>query len=237
MAKNNKSKGKVEKEIGGVNNGIKGIFSQYDSPNKKEKKSLVKKTNKKYKDSVKRQKKTNAPQETFIQKGLEILGKKLGNEDGRITIEYGIGKFNVKQKWFESLKDPEKWLNHQFSRQVEGWINNAVLETKNDARALEGLIAQYSKKSKGTDFYNPYVVENSINKLTNFRGKLNDYDYNEYIKAKKNVIEKELDDYDSGREIGDYYEEETGESEEKYDPIEKPILVNGFLVGLQINFF
>ena len=50
-------------------------------------------------------------------------------------------------------------------------------------------------------------------------------------------IYREREDYEAGEEIGDYYEEETGEQEGTYKAIERPILIDDKLAGLQFNFF
>jgi hypothetical protein len=112
-----------------------------------------------------------------------------------------------------------------------------VPKDEQEANALQGLITQYSKKIKDTKFYDPDLVNNNINKLTNFRNKLNIWEFSDFMKTKKDIMPLELKDLEEGEEIGDYYEEETGESEEKYKAIEKPILVDDMLVGIQFNFF
>ena len=239
MAKKGKRKGKVAKEISSLDKGINAMFQQYPQITKKEQKEILKELTKQEKKALKNWEKTGSGSEIFKLKNIEIKKSKVENQTDRIKIDYGILQFNPKRKYFQSIKKKEQWLDGLYSRSMKKILNETQApKTVSEAKQLEGLIEQYSKKIKGSKFYNPHLVENSINKLTNFRDRvLSPYEYNDYISTKKDIIYDEIDDFDNGREIEDYFEIETGEPEGKYEAVEKPILVNGILVGIEFNFF
>lgn len=238
MAKRKEIRGKIEKEIDSINASVNSILNQYPQIKNSDKKKILSKLNRQSKKALKKWEKSNSGIDYYDFLAIETKKSKVENSGDKIPIKYGITEHLLSRKRLESIKNKEQYLDGLFSKKMKTILNKYEAPNDiNEARILEGLIAQYSKKIKSTKFYDPYIVENSINKLTNFRSKLNAYDYDEYISIKKDIIYDEINDYDNGREIRDYYEEMTGEPEEIYKSIEQVVLMDGYLIGLNFNFF
>jgi len=238
MAKSKKNRKKVSKELDSINASIESILSQYNSSTPKERKAVLKGLNKDKKKVIKRWIKSQSGSDVFELTSINRKIKRVSEVSERIPINYGIFDFNIKSDYFRSIKNKEQYLDGLFHRKMKSLLSRLdAPKNESEANSLQGLITQYSKKIKDTKFYDPEIVENNINKLTNFRNKLNSWEFSEYLKVKKSIINKEIKDKEKGREIGDYYSKEAGEREEIYKAIEKPILVEGLLVGLQFNFF
>jgi len=238
MAKRRNKRSKIEIELDTIDNSVDGILSQYGSLTPKEKKSKAKELRKELKSLQKKYKKENIITDSFKIKAIERNINRLDSKEDKLRINYGGVQLNVKPSYLKKVQKKEQYLDGLFSKRLKKYLREyPVPRNISEAKELEGLIAKYSKKLKFSKFYDPTVVENNINKLTNFESKLTLYKKSEYIQNKQEVIYDEIDDYESGNDIEDYFEETTGVAEENYKAVEKPILLEGLLIGLDINFF
>lgn len=238
MAKKRKKRSKIEIELDTIDNSVDGILSQYGSLTPKEKKSKTKELEKELKILQKKYKKEGIITDSFKIKAIERNIDKLKSKEDKLRINYGGVQLNVKPSYLKKVEKKEQYLDGLFSRRLEKYLREyPVPRNIAEAKELEGLISKYSKKLKFSKFYDPNIVENNINKLTNFESKLTLYKKSEYIQNKQDVIYDEIEDYESGRDIEDYFEELTGVEEENYKAVEKPILLEGLLIGIDFNFF
>lgn len=243
MARKRNRKGKVEKELDNLSIGVSAILEQYKIIPKKDKNSIIKKLEKENKRLNKKLDAGGEPSIRFNIARNNIKIKKLNNQTERIPIQYGIAKFNVKPDYLAKIKDKEKYLDNLFNRSMKYKLNKfPAPKNIGEAKQLEGLITQYSKKIRDRTFYDNEVVQNSINKLTNFKNTLTLYEYGDYInflRMKESRKEQEGTEDFTDEDWEDEWEEETGSSidAQTYKAIEKPLLVDNWLVGIELNFF
>ena len=193
MAKK-QEKGEVEKDLDSIDNSLNATLKQYKVLDKKERKGLLKKLNKEEKRLSKSWLKEQKQDSNYYEL-LRVQSKinKIENQNDRINIEYGIFKFDIKVDYLKRIKNKEQYLDglfHKKMKHVLGTLESP--KTEGEAKQLEALVTQYSKKIKDTKFYNPEVIENSLNKLTNFRNKVNSYEYNDFVKDKRDRIFSEI---------------------------------------------
>lgn len=223
MAKKQK-KGEVEEDIYNISSSVNSMLHQYKKIPKKDRAKILKQYNKDRKGLLNQFEKTGST--NFFQlKGLENKIKKLEGLSDRIDINYGIFDFKVKTTYLEGIKDKEKYLDGLFNRKMKGYLSK-IESPKNDreAKELQALVTQYAKKIEKRDFFDKGLTQSVINKLNKYRKSLTLFEPTDYI----GNLEKRLQGLDEGEEI---------EQDEIYEIIEKPILVDGYLVGLQFNFF
>lgn len=256
-----KRKSKQEKEIDNINNSVKGLLSQYKIIPKKEANKIVKNLEKENKKLAKKWSKTQEPILNWNIVSNNKTIKKIREQNERIHIQYGTVDLRVKASYLNKLKDVEKYLDGLYSRKMTKIIREyEAPKTQGQARELEGLITQYSKKISERPFYKNEVVQNSINKLTNYRRKLNKYEYSKQIEFLKNEEEKRIKKIQEIREKNsELSDEETeemlrqmnnewwsedhsdgdrdGQETKTYKAVEEPQLTEGFLTGLKFNFF
>lgn len=190
MAK--KKKSDSEKDLDNINTALDSILQNYKVIPKKEQKALLKELKKGSKKEWKEFAKTNDWRHRIAAKGFDSRAKKIANQTERIFINYGIFDLHVKADYLASVKDKEQYLDGLFNRRMKAHLGNTELKTVKDAKVFESLVTQYTKKIKSTKFYDVELVENSINKLTNFRNKVNNYDYSFFINEKRQRVQGEV---------------------------------------------
>ncbi len=216
MAKKGGKKGKVERDLNTFNNSIEAIFKKSKPLTSKEKKSLLKVTEKETKKALKKYNKTQSGKDYMsfvISKNKEA---KLNND--KLPIKYGNFEFNIKADYFQKLKDKEKYLDNLYHRKAKSILSK--METPNSnaqAKEMESIMNLYAKKIQGRDFYDKGLVQNIVNKLGNYKDKLNLY--------VPNKITSSI--------------EETGEvpTTEIYDLVERPVVLDDKLLSLEFLFF
>jgi len=190
MAK--KKRGKSEKDLDNINNAVSSILEEYKIVPKKDKKAILKRLKKQSKEAKKEYENTNNFKYKIEYRGTESRIKKIEKQTDRIFINYGIVDLHVKASYLDRIKNKEQYLDGLFNRKMKTIMNNISLDSVADAKEYESLITQYTKKIKSTKFYDVEMVENSINKLTNYRNKINNYDYSFFINEKRQRIQGEV---------------------------------------------
>jgi hypothetical protein len=232
-----------EEELDSINSSINAILKQYEIIPEKEKKVIIKRLEKENRGYAKEWEKTQEAKLNWKIARNDVLINKLVGQTNRIGVRYGIAQFNIDVDYFLKIEDKEQYLDGLFNRSMKKILQETEAPKNiHQAKSLEGLITQYSKKISDTKFYDEELVENSINKLTNFRNTLTEYDYSDYIdylRYRKELKNEEgYEDY-TDEEWENEFEEVTGIDidTQKYKAIEKPILIDGWLIGLELNFF
>jgi len=190
MAK--KKSSKVSEDLDNINNSLDSILQEYKIIPKREKGKLLTELKRKQKKSLKLYSKTDNLKYKLEASSFNSEIKKIDRQTDRIFINYGVVDLHIKTSYLESIKNKEQYLDGLFNRKMKTIMNKKVINSVSDAKEYEGIIAQYSKKIKSTKFYDVELVENSINKLTNYRGKVNSYDYSDFINEKRQRIMGEV---------------------------------------------
>ena len=217
VIKKNKS---VAKEIDNINNSVNSILQQYKTIPKKEKAKIIKDLKTEQKKHLKDFKKSGSIVDNIRAKSKELSIKKIDEFSERINIKYSNFNFKVKSSYFEKIKDKERYLDYLYSRKVKRAIEKLETpKTKAEANELQALITIYNKKVGERDFYDSNFNQYALNKLKTFHDGLNNFYYSDYVKKLKNGTLKK------------------GSEEAIYKIVERPITINGFLIGLEFNFF
>jgi len=217
MAKNKGKKGKVERSLYNFNNSINAIFEKTKPLTNKEKKELLKQTEKDIKKSLKKYNKSQKFEDYMQFSILKTKERKLSKDD-RLPIEYGNFEFNVKSDYFLKLKDKEKYMDGLYNRKMKSILSKLETpKTESEANEMESLMVLYAKKLQDREFYDKGLVQNVLNKLENFQSGLNLWKMNDTSKI---IVE-------------------TGEVPESeiYDLIESPVVLDGKLLSLKFIFF
>jgi len=235
--------GEEEKKIKNLNTSIEGILHQYPKITNDTRDELINKLeldNKRY-------------SEDYLKTGYAINNSKIARNnirieklkkaDDKLTIKYPTVSYEIKESYFKSLKDKENYLDRGFAKKIVKVLNETQPPRKDsEAKILESLIELYSKKIQGRDYYDIEAVENSVNKLTNYKNNVitewETSDYTDFLKYRRDKrLSGNYDDYSDDDFYDDWLEDGGNEMETTiYEAVASPMLVDGYLIGIQFIF-
>lgn len=235
--------GEEQKRIKNLNSSIEAILHQYPKITEKIRKDLIKKLEKDNKRYAENWIKTGYAINNSKIARNDIRIEKLKKADDRLTIKYPTMSYEIKESYFRSLTDKEGTLDKGFARGLIKVLREThAPRNETEAKILESLIELYSKKISNREYYDIETVENSVNKLTNFQNNVisewETSDYTDFLKFRREKrYDAEYSDYDDE----DFYElwlEEGGNEMNvtTYEAVASPMLVDGYLIGINFIF-
>lgn len=224
---NGKKKGKKEDKDLSLSGQIKIDIDKGKNLTKKELKDTIKKEEKAVKKALNKFVSSQDYKDRLKWQQLDRNLEKLKTvESGKINIKYGSAEFNIKKEWFERIKDKEHYLNYLYSKNIENKIAKLPkISTEGEAKEVNALIEQYTKKLYNTEYFNDNFYKNVIGKLNKYSKGLNLF--------RTEDIKQQLIEQDEAEESG----EELDEPIKLYDAISNAVYQDGILIGLNVVFF